>query len=97
MPKSNTCSIFECGRIKIFQNTSLLADYLKVDPETCRRWRRDLVKADRPLIWSFEGMLIDFEPTIYGKTPKADQVTTDPSCYTIKLPKVNLEDIGFKG
>ena len=38
VPKNNTCSILESGRIKIFTNRSLLARYLGVSEETCRRW-----------------------------------------------------------
>ena len=67
MPKSHACSVFECGRIKNFTNMSLLADYLNVDEETVRRWRARLVKDEKPLIWSYEGVLIDFNPEQYSK------------------------------
>jgi len=67
LPKQNACSVFDYGRIKNFTNTSLLADYLKVDAETVRRWRARLVKEKKPLVWSYEGVLIDFNPEQYSK------------------------------
>ena len=70
MPKNNPCSVFDCGRIKNFSNTSLLADYLKVDAETTLRWRRRLVKLKKPLIWSYEGILIDFLPEMITNKDK---------------------------
>ncbi len=62
MPKSNPCSIFESGRIRNFRNIGLLAEYLKVDGDTCRRWRRSLIKENKVPVKYFEGILIDFEP-----------------------------------
>jgi len=64
MPKQNPCCTFDCGKIKFFSNTSLLSDYLKVDAETVLRWRRTLVKEKKPLRWSYEGILIDFQPEV---------------------------------
>jgi hypothetical protein len=64
MPINKTCATVEQGRIKIFTKTSLLARYLKVDNETVYRWRRRLKKEGKPLVWSYESILIDFEPEI---------------------------------
>lgn len=64
MPKQNACATNDCGKMTFFSNTSLLAEYLKVDPETTLRWRRRLVKLKKPLIWSYEGILIDFQPEV---------------------------------
>lgn len=62
LPKNNPCATNDCGKLIFFSNTSLLADYLKVDAETVSRWRRRLVSNKKPLIWSYEGILIDFLP-----------------------------------
>jgi hypothetical protein len=71
MPKKNPCSIIDCGRMKYFDDTSLLAIYLKVDPETVRRWRRDLVKEEKPLISGIGAIMIDFEPEIFTNKNKS--------------------------
>ena len=65
MPKQNKCAIFECGRIKTFRNTTLLASHLKVDPERVRRWRRNLAKENKLMVWSYYGIVIDFQPEQY--------------------------------
>jgi hypothetical protein len=64
LPKNNPCATNDCGKLTFFSNTALLADYLKVDAETTRRWRISLVKSGKPLIWSYEGVLIDFKPEV---------------------------------
>jgi hypothetical protein len=66
MPKKNPCIINEYGRMSYFKHTSLLAIYLKIDNESVLRWRRRLVKENKPMIWSYQGVLIEFKPTIYS-------------------------------
>jgi len=65
MPKQNPCSILELGKISNFRNVTLLSGYIKVDPETCRRWRRELKESKKPMVKYHDGILIDFEPTIH--------------------------------
>ena len=65
MPKQEKCSAIDSGRIKNFDSVSLLADYLEVSDETAQRWRRKLVREKKPLVWSYEGIFIDFNPDNY--------------------------------
>ncbi len=62
MPKHNPCAIIELGRIKNFNNVTLLSHYLKVDTETVLRWRRGLKRANKPMIKYWDHIMIDFEP-----------------------------------
>ena len=74
MPKQNACCAFYAGKMTFFANCSLLAEYLEIDSESVRRWRVRLVKEEKPLIWSYQGILIDFNPTIYNNKSE-EQIT----------------------
>lgn len=64
MQKSNACAIFENGKIKYFTNVSLLATYLRKDPDTLLRHKRNLKKEGKPLIKYYDATLVDYEPEI---------------------------------
>ena len=64
MTKSNTCAIIERGEIKIFTNVSLLATYLRKDPDTLLRHKRNLKKEGKPAIKYYDATLVDYEPEI---------------------------------
>lgn len=66
MPKNNTCSILESGRMKIFTNVSLLAKYLKRHAETLNRHKRELKAEGKIPVKYYDSVLVDFEPDIYS-------------------------------